>query len=112
MHISCDNADGPVIIVGLLDISSVIELRDALAGHLKRECDLILDLSGVDNCDITALQVLIAMCKSDAVLGTRARIASISKAIVDVCVAIGLPIEVLTAIPVDSSQLAIVQDAE
>ena len=90
MRISCSNTDDPVIITGSLDINTANELSDALAGYLRRECELILDLSGVDNCDTAALQVFLAVFKSSAICGKPTRIVAGAPAIDDVCDALGL----------------------
>lgn len=95
MRVSCSNTDDPVIITGSLDINTANELSDALAGYLRRGCELILDLSGVDYCDTAALQVFLAVFKSSALVGKRARIAAGATAIDDVCAALGLSIDEL-----------------
>ena len=110
MHISCSNTDDTVIITGSLDINTANELSDALAGYLRRECELILDLSGVDSCDAAALQVLLATFKSSAIVGKRARIAEGTTAIDDVCAALGLSIDKLGLFKANVSDQTMVHD--
>lgn len=53
-------ADGPTLVLtGDFDVRSTSEARDAIYEHLERwDGDIVIDLHGVGNVDLTALRVL------------------------------------------------------
>lgn len=56
--------DGTLGISGTLDIYAADELRSQLIQSLDSSKGLSIDLSGVDGCDVTAIQLLCAARKS------------------------------------------------
>ena len=52
--------DGPTLVLsGDFDVRSTREVRNAIYDHLERpRQDVVVDLSGVDTVDVTALKVL------------------------------------------------------
>lgn len=52
--------DGPTLVLsGAFDVRSTMEVRNALYELLAHhDCDVVVDLSGVDTVDLTALKVL------------------------------------------------------
>lgn len=63
---SDDARQADITISGSLDIESSGELRGELAGALERAGRVVLHPAGLDNLDITGLQVLCAGCKTAA----------------------------------------------
>jgi anti-anti-sigma factor len=54
-------SDGNVLVLsGDLDVRSTMEVRTALRDLLERHGAVVIDLSGVDSVDVTALRVLAA----------------------------------------------------
>jgi len=54
-------SDGHVLVLsGDLDVRSTMEVRSALNDLLEAHSEVVIDLSGVDSVDLTALRVLAA----------------------------------------------------
>ncbi|MXG91869.1 STAS domain-containing protein [Nocardioides flavescens] len=54
-------SDGPVLVLsGDLDVRSTMRVRSAIQEHLASHPEVVIDLSGVDSVDVTALRVLAA----------------------------------------------------
>ena len=87
MHIS-DLESGAVLkISGSVDIAAAQELHTALATYAERESQLTLDLSEVDRCDVTALQLLCSLRKTARKAGKPLRFDKVSAAIEELCAA-------------------------
>ena len=83
-------------ITGEQTIRTADRLHEKLAQYLGRGLDMVVDLSGVDECDTTALQLLYAL-RLSAVQGKRRfHITAASPAITETAAALGLCIEALT----------------
>jgi anti-anti-sigma regulatory factor len=65
-------------------------LRDALRDRLQAPGEIVLDLSEVDGCDLTALQLLCAAHKSAERAGRRFRVTRASAAILETSAELGL----------------------
>ena len=94
-----DPADAgcPLKITGEQTIRTANEMRVALARHLDRGLDVVLDLSEVDECDTAALQLIFALHRSAAQRKQRFHITAVSPAIAETAAALGLRIEDLAA---------------
>ena len=87
----------PLKITGEQTIRTVDQLHKALAEHLARGPAVVVDLSEVDECDTTALQLIYALRQSAVERELRFHITAISPAIAETAAALGLRIEALTA---------------
>ena len=74
-----------------LDIYHADELRAALRTRLAGSNDTVIDLSGVEACDTTGLQLLLSARKTAAAAGGRLRFVHPSPAIVACCRQLGVP---------------------
>lgn len=85
---------------GDLHINEVEELRSALIRALAAATPaLVLELSGVDNCDTASLQLLCSLQKSAEKSGKELRITAPSAAIREASATLGLSLEALRNIP-------------
>lgn len=95
MQLTKDASGGVLKIAGALHISTAEELRDALrewvSGEARPCADLYkIDLSEVDECDASALQLLCSACKTAERSNKRLAFAGVSAAICDAVAALGL----------------------
>jgi anti-anti-sigma regulatory factor len=79
--------DGPLKITGELNIRTLDQLHQTLTRHLGRGQDLVVDLSGVPECDTAALQLFCALSKSGF------DIVAVSPAIREIAAGVGLRVE-------------------
>jgi anti-sigma B factor antagonist len=77
-------------IAGDLTIAASAALRESLADRLIRGEDVVLDLSGVDCCDASGLQLLWSLRKSADERNVRVRLSAISPAVREAAAALGL----------------------
>ena len=96
MQITKDDSGAVLKIEGTLDISVAQRLQEALLESIQANSNLILELSGIDGCDTTALQLLYAVRKMAERFGKNLELRGISPAIATTSTAIGLPIAELT----------------
>ena len=90
---SIPNSGGTCLQVrGALTIADLDPLRDALLEALHRSPTLLLDLSGVDECDAAGIQLLCSARNHPAV-----RIGSLPTPISETAAALGLSTEALIA---------------
>ena len=92
-----EQADAPLKIAGEQSIRNADELQKVLAEHLDRGLRVVLDLSEVQVCDATTLQLFCALRQSAIHRRQYFHITSISPAIVEAAAALGLPMEALGA---------------
>lgn len=83
--------DGTLGISGTLDIYAADELRSNLIQSLDSSKRITIDLSGVDGCDVTAIQLLCAARKSAAEAGKHLEFSATSSAFDETQSALGLP---------------------
>jgi len=88
--------DGPLRAAGTLDTYGAAELRDALARALEERASLALDLSAVESCDFTAIQLLCSARRSAREQGKPFAVTALSEAVAGACASLGLPPEALT----------------
>lgn len=97
MLLSTNEKSGLLTISGRLDISTADELRDGLGGHSANHFAWLLDLSGVESCDVTAMQLLWSVRRSAAEARKAFAVTECSPAVLETAVALGLAIQELTA---------------
>ena len=88
--------DGLVKISGALGIGASEELRDALFQLLTDQPFLTLDLSEIDSCDTSAIQLLCSLRNSGERLNKPVRILSPSAAVIEISAGLGLSLDDLT----------------
>ena len=80
-------------ITGAVDICTGDALRTALLAYLHEQPAVVLDLSQVDICDTTALQLLYATRRSAERSNKPFRLVAVSPAIEQTCAALGICLE-------------------
>jgi anti-anti-sigma factor len=90
MQITKHKTNDVLELAGVLDIGVSAELRQALQTHLGSSANPQLDLSAVDTCDTTALQLLCSATRSAAFAGKTLEIVKLSPAVADACATLGL----------------------
>lgn len=88
---------GPLRAAGTLDIYAAAELRDALARALRERPELAVDLSAVESCDFTAIQLLCSARRSARQAGKPFAATALSAAVVEACASLGLSPETFSA---------------
>jgi anti-anti-sigma factor len=79
-------------ISGTLDIDAADSLRDALLDCFLHQTEIIVDLGGVDGCDASALQVLLAARGDAASAGKAFRFNGVSNAVSGMAAALGISV--------------------
>ena len=87
---------GLLQIAGTLDIYSADAFREELVRHVQARPSVALDLSAVEACDITGLQLLCSAAKTAAADGKRFEIAAVSTALTETRTALGFTAEQLS----------------
>lgn len=90
--------NGALTLAGTLDIYSANELRAKLIQVLDSAEALSIDLSGVEGCDVTAVQLFCAARKSAINAGKPFQIVASSLAFDQARSALGVSVETFTAI--------------
>jgi len=88
--------DGPLRAAGAVDTYAAAELRDALARALEERAELTLDLSAVESCDFTTIQLLCSARRSAGELGKPFTVTALSEAVTGASAALGLPLDVFS----------------
>jgi anti-anti-sigma factor len=88
---------GPLRVAGTLDAYAAAELRGALARALGERPELAVDLSGVESCDFTTIQLLCSARRSAGQAGKPFVVTALSEAVVEACAALGLSPEAFSA---------------
>lgn len=83
--------DGVLKIEGSVDLEAASALRDALAAALAANASVAIDLSGVDACDTSAIQLLCAARKTASLERKGWRIAAASDSLIAAGAALGIP---------------------
>lgn len=96
MHIVNDETSGVFRVLGPLGIGEVVELRERLCSAWAKTPSLVLDLSGVDSCDTSAIQLLYSARKT-ADTAKRVQFVGLSGAITEAASALGFAVDELTA---------------
>ena len=82
--------EGPLRAAGALDTYAAAELRDALAKALEERAELAVDLSAVEGCDFTTIQLLCSARRSAEESGKPFVVTAFSEAVAGACAALGL----------------------
>ena len=93
MTIQPIDPDGVLRISGALDIREAEAFREALTQWLKQYPALEIDLSAVDGCDATALQLLLAARKSAEGRSQSFRITASSPSVAEACAELGVSLD-------------------
>jgi anti-anti-sigma factor len=96
MEITKDESGHRLKLAGRLDIKGSERLRDALREFAKGGFDSTIDVSEVEACDATALQLLYSVRKTVENGGGRFTLAGPSSGLVESSVALGLSLKELT----------------
>jgi anti-anti-sigma factor len=96
MRITRDETGNALKISGTADMSAAEALRSALAASFEQDGSLDVDLSEVDECDSSAVQLLCAAHRSAERSGKSLRILAMSRAIAETGSALGLPMDELS----------------
>lgn len=83
-------------VTGELTIAGVAALRESFAERLSQDEEVVVDLSGVDYCDASGLQLLWSLRKSADERKIGIRLLGISPAVRETAAAIGLRIAELS----------------
>lgn len=102
--------DGNVVkIAGTLEIGQVEQLRQALLAlvpNLAKQEGCVLDLSAVEACDLSALQLLYSLRANCVVSQQAFRLAATPPAVVESASALGLAIDDLTFAPTAAQEVS------
>ncbi len=100
--ISCEPL-APLVIGGTADVYSASELRDALLSYIQSAPAPVVDISAVDGCDATGLQLLISARISARQAGKALIIDSLPVPVAEACVRLG--VELADVVPSLGSEL-------
>lgn len=95
MSITRDESGSVLRVRGTLDIAVAEELHRALHDFLEEAPDPVVDLSGMESCDISTLQLLWAARRWAERTGKSVRFAGLSGAAAGAAAGLGLSIEEL-----------------
>ena len=109
MQITRDEPGQVLKIAGTLGISLAGELRNALRAFIGEAQQPVVDLTEVDGCDATALQLLCSARKTAEGSGKPFELTGVSAAILDASAALGLR---LTECPATAANPAMRGDAD
>lgn len=88
---------GPLRVGGTLDTYAAAKLHEELARALGERPELTVDLSGVESCDFTAIQLLCSARRSAGQAGKPFAVTDLSEGVVKACAALGLSPEAISA---------------
>jgi len=91
------NTLSPLRLAGALDIYAAAGLRDELARALQQPATITIDLSDVESCDFTTIQLLCSARRSAEQAGKSFAVTSLSQGVSRACAALGLSPEVFAA---------------
>ena len=109
MEITKDESGQVLKIAGTLEIAAAEELHNALRAFIDEAQQPVVDLSAVDGCDATALQLLCSARKTAEGAGKPFELTGVSTAILDASAALGLR---LTECPATATDPAMRGDAD
>jgi anti-anti-sigma factor len=81
---------GPLKIAGAIDIYDANLLRERLQQYLEEHSEILLDLSDVESCDLSTIQLLYAAYKSAQKLNRQFSVVAISPAAGETFTRLGL----------------------
>jgi len=84
---------GPLCLAGAIDIYSASRLRDELARALAELPSLTVDMSRVESCDFTTVQLLCSARRSADAQGRHFAVTSVPREVIETCAALGLSLE-------------------
>lgn len=90
---------GTVQISGVLGIADAEQLRDALAKMLAATSRFTVDLSGVEACDTSTIQLFLSLGTTGARSGKTVQVAECSRAVLDTASGLGLSLRDLRSLP-------------
>ena len=90
LNITIKEPNGAIFVSGALDIYDVESLREVLLRELTKRAELVLDLTGVTECDTAGVQLICAARKSAEKSGKRLKLERPSSAFVTCCERLGL----------------------
>jgi anti-anti-sigma factor len=96
MEITKDESGHRLKLAGRLDIRGSERLRDALRDFAKGSLHSIVDVSEVESCDTTALQLLYSVRKTVETAGGQFRLAGLSSGLAESSAALGFSLTELT----------------
>ena len=88
---------GQLRVAGVLDAYAAAQLRDELDRAVKEQAQLTVDLSAVESCDFTALQLFCSARRSAERAGKRFVVTALPEAVVQSCAAMGLSPQAFSA---------------
>jgi len=88
---------GPLQLAGALDTYTAAGLRDTLETALRDRSELTLDLSAVESCDFSTLQLILSVRRSAELAGKPFAIAVVSGEVTQACAALGVSLETAPA---------------
>lgn len=98
-HISPGEPESLLRISGALDLSEAGALHQALSDYLANQSRATLDLSQVEACDVSALQLLCAAHKQALQSNQHFRLVAVSDVVQSTAAALGLSLAELTGDP-------------
>jgi anti-anti-sigma factor len=90
------SADGLLRIAGVVDTYAAAALYSRLGRLIEEQAAPAVDLSRVESCDFTAIQLLCAARRSAQGVGKPFSITALSEGVLRTCAALGLSPEVLS----------------
>lgn len=98
IHLPQLDEAGPIKIAGAIDIYDSNILRDTLQHLFESRTEILLDLSDVESCDVSAVQLLYAAYKSAQKLDRSFSIIGISQPVLGTLTLLGLSAEQMGAV--------------
>jgi anti-anti-sigma factor len=89
-HIIESTGAGAVKVAGVLDTYAAGALRDELARALREQGGLSVDMSDVESCDFSTIQLLCSARRSAGQAGKPFAVAALSDGVARTCAALGL----------------------
>jgi anti-anti-sigma factor len=90
---------GTLRLAGALDAYAAVELCDALSEALRDQAELAVDLSAVESCDFTTIQLLFSALRSAEQAGKPFAVTALSEAVLEACAALGVSCKAFSAAP-------------
>ncbi len=95
-HIIESTGAGSVRVAGVLDTYAAGALRDALARALGEQGALSVDLSDVESCDFSTIQLLFSARRGAGQAGKTFTVTALSEGVARTCAALGLSPQAFT----------------
>jgi len=104
MQTTTDQSGGVLKLAGELSIYEAERLRQTLAEALETASNLTLDLSEVEKCDASAIQILYSARITADQSSKFIEIREASRPVLETCEALGLPVEALSSPRLSASE--------